>query len=204
MIRRPSCDLPRTAFVAALVAALAACASAPPLPESPAMPWAERRAALQEQAHFGLSGRVAVNSAGTGFNASLRWQQQGELSQVSLEGPLGVGGAQIEVADGHFDLRTSRGEHLEGDAARAALEQRLGFPLPLAELRYWVRGVPAPGAAADEVVDEARQRLTRLVQQGWEIAYGEYLEAEAGSLPRRVVAQRGDTRVRVVVDRWTP
>ena len=203
MIRRPLRNLPRTTCVAALVAVLAACASAPPLRE-PAMPWPERRAALQEQAHFGLSGRVAVNSAGTGFNASLRWQQQGELSQVSLDGPLGVGGAQIEVAEGHFDLRTSRGEHLEGDAARAALEQRLGFPLPLAELRYWVRGVPAPGAAADEVIDEARQRLTRLVQEGWEIAYGEYLEGEAGSLPRRVVAQRGDTRVRVVVDRWTP
>lgn len=203
MIRRSFRATARTACAAALVAVLAACVSAP-LRESPAVPWPERRAALQAQEHFGLTGRVAVNSAGAGFNASLRWQQRGELSQVSLDGPLGVGGARIEVGDEHFDLRTSRGEHYEGDAARVALEQRLGFPLPLAELRYWMRGVPAPGAAADEVLDEARQRLTRLVQQGWEIDYGEYLEVADGSLPRRVSAQRGDTRVRVVVDRWTP
>lgn len=203
MTRRLRRHFARTAFVAALGALLAACVSAP-VRDSSAVPWPERRAALQEQTEFGLTGRVAVNSAGAGFNASLRWQQQGGMSQVSLDGPLGVGGAQIEVADGHFDLRTSRGEHLEGDAARAALEERLGFPLPLAELRYWMRGVPAPGAAADEVIDEARQRLTRLVQQGWEIDYGEYLEGAGGSLPRRVIAQRGGTRVRVVVDRWTP
>lgn len=203
MIRRLYRDAARAAFVAALAAALAACVSAP-VHETPAVPWPERRAALQAESSFALHGRVAISTPGAGFNASLRWQQQGEVSQVSLDGPLGVGGAQIEVGHGNFALRTSRGEHLEGDAARVALEQRLGFPLPLAELRYWIRGVPAPGVAADEVLDEGRQRITRLVQQGWAIDYNEYLEGAAGSLPRRVSAQRGDTRVRVVVDRWAP
>lgn len=203
MTCRPYRHVARTAFVAVLAAVLVACVSVP-VHEAPAVPWPERRAALQAQSSFALHGRVAVSTPGAGFNASLRWEQQGEVSQVSLDGPLGVGGAQVQVGNGNFALNTSRGEHLEGDAARTVLEQRLGFPLPIAELRYWMRGVPAPGIAADEVLDDAQQRLTRLVQQGWEIDYGEYLAGVGGSLPRRISARRGDTRVRVVVDRWAP
>ena len=40
------------------------------------------------------------------------------------------------------------GQPLDGEAARAELERRLGAQLPLAELRYWMLGVPAPGASA--------------------------------------------------------
>ena len=110
----------------------------------------------------------------------------------------------MELHGDRLDLRTSRGEHLTGDAARAELERRIGFPLPLQALRYWVRGVPQPGVAADEVLDEAHQRLKRLVQDGWEIDYAAWLESAAGSLPRRLAVRRDDTRVRLVVDHWSP
>lgn len=190
--------------LAACAAALAAACVSVPVREAPPTPWPERRAALQADDSFALNGRVALTAPGTGVNASLRWRQEGEVSRVSLDGPLGVGGAEVEVRGDQLDLRTSRGEHLEGDAARAELERRIGFPLPLAALRYWVRGVPQPGAAADEVLDEAHQRLTRLVQDGWEIDYAAWLDSVGGSLPRRLSAQRGATRVRLVVDRWNP
>ncbi len=168
------------------------------------MPWPERRAALQADDTFALNGRVALSAPGAGVNASLRWQQEGDVSRLSLDGPLGVGGAEVELHGDRLDLRTSRGEHLTGDAARAELERRIGFPLPLQALRYWVRGVPQPGVAADEVLDEAHQRLKRLVQDGWEIDYAAWLESAAGSLPRRLAVRRDDTRVRLVVDHWSP
>lgn len=195
---------PRRIVALCVVAALTAgCVSAPVRETSP-MPWPERRAALQADDHFSLSGRVALSAPGTGVNASLRWQQEGQVSRVSLDGPLGVGGAEVELRGEQLELRTSRGERLSGEAARAELERRIGFPLPLEALRYWVRGVPQPGAAADEQLDEAHQRLTRLVQDGWEIDYASWLEDAGGSLPRRLTAQRDDTRVRLVVDRWNP
>jgi outer membrane lipoprotein LolB len=168
------------------------------------MPWPERRAALQADDHFSLNGRVALSVAGGGTNATLRWRQEGEVSRISLDGPLGVGGAEVEVHGGRLDLRTSRGEHLEGDAARAELERRVGFPLPLEALRYWVRGVPQPGTSAEETLDAGQQRLARLVQDGWEVDYAAWLEGDHGGLPRRLSAQRGGTRVRLVVDRWGP
>lgn len=194
----------RSGLLACAALMLAAGCASSPVREAVPIPWPERRAALQADDTFALSGRVALSAAGTGTNASLRWRQEGDLTQLTLDGPLGVGGAAIEVQGGSIDLRTSQGEHLTGDAARAELERRAGFPLPLEALRYWVRGVPRPGATAAESIDTARQRPTRLVQDGWEIDYAAWFDRAAGGLPRRLAARRGDTRVRLVVDRWMP
>ena len=194
----------RIPLATAAVAMLAAACVGTPRHAAVPLPWPERRAMLQADDDFTLSGRVALSAPGTGFNASLRWRQQGGTSLVSLDGPLGVGGAEVELRGDQLDLRTSRGEHLAGEAARVALEQRVGFPLPLEALRYWVRGVPQPGAPVDETLDVDHQRLAQLVQEGWSIAYESWAEGSGGGLPRRLTATRGDTRVRLVIDRWTP
>jgi outer membrane lipoprotein LolB len=165
------------------------------------LPWSEWRAARQAEDSFALAGRVAVAHCGQGFNAALRWEQDGARTVLALDGPLGVGGARVETDGATLTVATSRGEALEGDAARAELERRIGFALPLASLRYWVRGVPAPGVPATEQVDEATQRLLRLEQSGWVVDYGTPV---AGALPRRLVARRDATQVRVVIDRWDP
>ena len=71
-------------------------------------------------------------------------------SNLALDGPLGIGGLRVELDGQEIGIETSRGEKLDGDAARAELERRLGFALPLAELRWWLLGIPAPGEASLE------------------------------------------------------
>ena len=77
-------------------------------------------------------------------------------SNLALDGPLGIGGLRVELEGEDLEIATSRGEKLDGDAARAELERRLGFALPLAELRWWLLGIPAPGEAS--VDQDAGQR----------------------------------------------
>jgi outer membrane lipoprotein LolB len=187
--------------LALAVALLASCRTVPP--QAPVSePWPARRAQLQAQEHFELKGRVAVAAAGEGFNARLRWVQDGQQARLSLEGPLGAGGVQI-VADGaSFTVVNSRGERLDSEAARAELTSRLGFEPPLTSFRYWMLGVPDPAQPATEVLD-AEQQLTRLEQGGWQIEYTGYMPFMNQSLPSRVTLERAGVRVRLVVDSWT-
>src|SRR5215813_13839472 len=72
---------------ALMTLAMTACRTLPspaPAPASVASsaPWEERRAALQQRDRFNLSGRIAVAAANEGFSARLRWQQQGQRSQL--------------------------------------------------------------------------------------------------------------------------
>jgi len=172
-----------------------------PAPVSVAGSWETRRAALQGREHFQLKGRVAVAAGQEGFTASLHWVQDARKSQVSLEGPLGVGGVQV-TADGiGMSVVNSRGERLDSEAARAALRSRLGFDAPLASLRYWILGVPDPSATATEVLD-AERRLSGLEQNGWQIDYSDYRVVAGEWLPSRITLHSADVRVRLIVDHW--
>ena len=183
---------------------LASCRTLPPPPPVPAAlaPWDVRRPQLQAREHFELRGRVAVAASGEGFNASLHWTQDGARSQVSLGGPLGVGGAEIIASGDDLTMVTSRGEHLDSAAAHAALATHLGFDPPLASLRYWVLGVPDPAQPATEALDQTQQRLSALTQDGWRIDYQSYVSADGESLPARLTMQRDTVRVRLLVDNW--
>lgn len=183
-----------------LALVLAACRTVPvQLP--PAQPWPARKAALQAQTHFELLGRVAVAVGSQGFEARLRWVQDGPQAQLSLEGPLGVGGVQVTSDGPHVSIVTSKGEHLDDEAARQELVSRLGFEPPLTSLRYWMLGVPDPAAPATETLD-TRQQLSRLAQGGWQIDYTAYMPVNSQSLPARVTLQSANVRVRLIVDRW--
>jgi outer membrane lipoprotein LolB len=193
---------PRLGAALAIAALAAACRTTPPpLPPS-TVPWEVRRPQLQAHTHFELRGRVAVAAGAEGFNANLRWMQEGTRSQLTLEGPLGVGGAQVTASGDELSLVTARGEHVDNAEAHAALESRLGFDPPLSALRYWVLGVPDPAQPATEALDQTQQRLTGLTQGGWQVDYQSYVTAAGGALPSRLTLQREDVRVRLLVDNW--
>ncbi len=187
---------------AALLATLAACRTAPPPSFLVLPPWEVRRPQLQARQHFDLKGRVAVATGREGFNANLRWSQEGARSQLTLEGPLGAGAVQVSASDNELDIVTARGEHLDSAAAHAELAARLGFDPPLPSLRYWVLGVPDPDRPALEELDDRQQHLEHLTQAGWHIDYGLYVAVGAESLPARLTLKRDAVRVRLLVEDW--
>ena len=190
------------AGAAALLATLAACRTTPPPSFLVLPPWEVRRPQLQAREHFDLKGRVAVAAGREGFNASLRWSQQGERSQLTFEGPLGAGAVQVSASGKELDVVTARGEHLDSAAAHAELAARLGFDPPLPSLRYWVLGVPDPSHPATEELDKEQQHLEHLTQAGWHIDYGLYIAVEGESLPARLTLTRDAVRVRLLVEDW--
>jgi outer membrane lipoprotein LolB len=194
------------AALAIFVLILSACATAPVKTSGevpPAQSWDARRAEMQQQDDFELKGRLAVAAGKEGFNARLRWEQQGANSSLALDGPMGVGGVRISTNGSDLEVLSSRGQRLDSEAARAEIATRLGFEPPLASLRYWVLGVPNPAMPAEETLD-SQQRLERLLQDGWDIEYASYSAFDGKWLPVRMTLRRDDVRVRVFVDGWQP
>jgi outer membrane lipoprotein LolB len=131
----------------AIVWALAGCQTVPVSP-APSVAWSVRRPSLQDLSRFGLNGRVAVAVGNQGFNAGMRWTQAASVTHLALTGPLGAGGVEVTADGGDLSVVTSSGKRLGDADARAELEDKLGFEPPLTSLRYWILGVPDPGAPA--------------------------------------------------------
>lgn len=199
---------PGFAALAALALALGACASLPPRAPAgssaidSAADWPARRVALLALNDFALRGRVAVAAGGEGFSVTLRWTQHGAAGQMQLAGPLGTGGLQVQIDGAELRVTDAHGEQLSGAPARAELERRLGFELPLVQLAYWVRGVAEPGAAYSETLDAEGKRLASLQQAGWRIDYATYAPSPPGVLPSKLVLLREGVRIRLIVDGW--
>lgn len=195
---------PRTFLSAGLTGllalSLAACQTVQ-APPAPPMAWSVRRPELQSLERFHLSGRVAVAVEQRGFNANIRWAQNGSRTRMILSGPLGADAAQVTSDGTRLRVITPHGRHLGEAAAQDLLERQLGFEPPLRSLRYWILGVPDPGAPATVALDP-EQRLARLGQDGWSIEYQAYMPVGAAWLPRLVTVRRAGVRLRMVVDEW--
>lgn len=167
-------------------------------------PWSEQRLNLEKLDMYALSGRVAVAANGQGFSASLRYEQQPAASALSLDGPFGMGGLRVALEGEELGITTSRGEQLDGLAARAELERRLGFAMPLAELRWWLLGIPAPASPSTVSADPASGEISAFEQGGWQVSILARAPALGYALPQRLTAERAGARMKLVIDRWQP
>ena len=200
----------RCTFAAAgLALLLASCAGGPARPPAaPLDPLAARQATAAREAlsDWALSGRVAISNAGRGGNARIDWTQRGERYDIALSAPVTRQSWRLAG-----DAAGARLDGVEGGPRESADVENLllaatGWDIPVRAMVAWVRGVPAPTAGEGGVaLQSAADGLpARLVQDGWEIDYREWLPVEGArpALPRRIEARRGEARVRLLVDDW--
>lgn len=198
----------RRLLIAALIAALPGCALLrPAIPSQPASTtqsaaWQERVALLSPIDRFVLQGRVA--SGALGFKADLRWKQHPDgRFEMRVAGPFGARAAELAGDMQQVRVRTGDDATTVTTDPEAWLEQALGVRLPVRGLRWWALGLPDPDVHSEVLIDPASGRALRIVQNGWELDYAEYREADARDLPRRIEARNGDTRVLVLADTWS-
>ncbi len=149
---------------------------------------------------WGLQGRVAISTGKQSGNARIDWQQSPVPGsyEVTLSAPVTRQSWRLQVDQGRATLSGLDGGDRTGPDAGLLLREAVGWDIPIASLRFWMRGLPVEGDAAQYAFD-ARQQLIGLDQYGWHIQF-ERTGEEA--LPKRITASRGDSRVRLVIDQW--
>ncbi len=194
---------PRRLLLLLLVGLLAACATVAPSGggDVAQLAWARHRASLEAMENWDLQGRIAVHTAQQSWQARLVWRQRRERFEIDVLSVFGQRLAQLSGGPGGVELRLPHGERHRARDAAGLLQAQLGWSLPVAGLRHWVLGLPAPGAVARRTLD-GDGRLLAVVQQGWTIGYRRYRSTDGRDLPGQVTLQHDDLRLRLVVDRW--
>lgn len=159
-----------------------------------------REATLAADDAWSFSGRIAVSNAQDGGSGRIDWVQTGDTYRIELRAPVTRRSWRLSGEDGWAKLEGLDGGPFEGDSAEALLADHAGWTIPLADLAAWVRGARAAGASDAEFAPDGR--LARLRQAGWVIDYRAWSDDGMPQLPTKVFAQRGDERVRLLVDRW--
>lgn len=153
---------------------------------------------------FDRTGRFAllVEHRGAGQDAvqgGFAWQDTPSGQRLDLANPLGSTLARIDLEPGRAVLTRSNGAVEIAPDPDSLVEVVLGSPIPIAGLRYWLRGKLGP-AVAEHVEKDADGRLYRFAQQGWRVELSRY-DAEGPRLLRlRRTEPTRDISLRLVVD----
>lgn len=185
---------------AAVLLLAGGCATLPPAGD--VRDWPAERAALQALDRWSLDGRIAVAAGEDGFTGGFDWVQSGERADVELSGPMGGSALKIRVQGDQVDV-IAHGQGATREDSEALLARYFGphRSLPAAEMRYWLLGVPAPHAPAEETLG-ADERLAALTQAGWEVRFDRYQGVGRLALPARMEMSTPGLRLRVVVSDW--
>ena len=188
-----------------VVVVLTRCAGRGPVTTGvPATPWADRPAALAQRVHRDLPRPPRLKAAPPPPARPALWWQRQDGFELRLHGAFGRGALRLTENTAGARLERADEAPIEASSAAVLLADALPeTPLPLASLRYWVLGRPAPGAVDVQQLD-ADNRLALLRQDGWEIRYLEYQPVPPWVLPSKLQARQGEIELRLAIKRWTP
>lgn len=188
----------RPGALLALLALLGACARLPaPAPLTPADD--ARAAAFTD---WRIAARLAVQRDDKGFSGDLDWRQAGTAFELRLMAPLNGGTFALAGDSGAVSLTTPKGERYAARDAETLMQQHLGWSIPLAGTRWWVRGLAAPGSGTASEVRDSAGRLTDFAQDGWRISILDYVVQDGMSLPKRLFLSHDTLKVRLAVKQW--
>ncbi len=191
-------------LVLLLATALAATGLAGCAHNRPALDLSWSAADMAALTRFSVQGKVGFRHGETGGSAALTWQQDGDRYRMTAHGPLGQGATRISGNSALIRIEDNQGAH-ESDDPEALLAEAIGWPVSINSLAFWVRGLPAPGSEA-AIENDAAGRPLKIRQQNWEISLDRYRPDGSGAsrrtLPHRVIAIGGDSRVTLLIERW--
>ncbi len=154
------------------------------------------------QTHWHAEGKIAITTANGHTSATFNWQQFQEDYRLRLFGPFGVGTAWL-IKEGKqvwFEDQ-EHGKQL-ANSAEQLMRKHLGWHLPVAELRYWLLGSPAPRSAITASERNPQGQLIRLQQLGWHMEFSQYQQQGTLWLPGKLVASQGPVKVIIVTKSW--
>lgn len=166
---------------------------------APALTSSQQR--LYQLNSWHLDGRIGVQTPQDGWSANLSWDHEGRQDRLRVSGPFSQGMVSIVLQDDLIYINEGDGTVATSRDPDALLKARLGFAVPLASLRYWVLGLPAPGQDEQAAADE-HGGAKGFRQQGWVLAFEQFTQVRGLSLPQKMTIRGHEVKLKLIADEW--
>ena len=103
---------------------------------------------------------------------------------------------------GQVSLKTSKGQHYQGENADQLLEELLDLPIHISGMRYWLLGVPAPESSHQLLQVSTDGLAAQIEQQGWQLKYLAYSQQSGQRLPSQAEFSIDQVRLRAEISQW--
>ncbi|WP_323815909.1 lipoprotein insertase outer membrane protein LolB [Cellvibrio sp. NN19] len=166
----------------------------------------EHQRQVQAINNWQLNGKLGIRTQNDSGSASVKWVQNTANYQINLSGPLGQKSMIITGTPDKVRLEQTGEAAQEAKTAEALIKKTAGWTLPVAQLAYWVRGVPAPKLRITHLQQNDSGMIDQLTQGDWNIYYSNYRDHDFNGatlpLPGKITAEYQDVRLILVIRSW--
>ncbi len=189
----------RLPALALLVLVMAACAVREPRPEGAWLD--EREAWFASHPNWEVSGRLALSDGERGGQMAFDWRAEGEQHEVRLRTVASRHRWRLFFNERGAVLEGSDIGLLRGPDPDLLVAEAVGWPIPVSQLAYWLRGLEAPDGEQVRFADDGT--MAEIVAPPWTLEYQRYSHPSQGPLmPSRIQASSPPHQVRAVMRDW--
>jgi len=150
--------------------------------------------------NWSISGAMSVTQRGKGHIFSFNWIEKGDSYTIKLSATLNLASLVILGQPGKVTL--VKGDYMYHAATpEALLATQADTQLPISDLKYWVRSIPAPNQRYLAQYDRYGH-LIDLQQDGWHVTFSNFLTVGQVDVPQKIMMTSPDLTVRIVVKQW--
>lgn len=148
-----------------------------------------------------INGKIGIRSEKESGSAVLFWLQRQDYFDIRLSGPLGQGSTRLTGRQGAVSLEIANRGTFQAHSAEVLMQEQLGWSLPVENLLWWVRGLPAPQSKS-KVQLNSDSRLASLEQDDWHIEYLSYRMENGLAMPERIKLSGANLNITLVIKQW--
>ncbi|AWM81383.1 outer membrane lipoprotein LolB [Gammaproteobacteria bacterium ESL0073] len=170
--------------------------------DTPEQNWQQHQAKISTLDTWQVDGKVGIKAGKESGSATLAWLQQFNYYDIRLSGPMGRGATRIVGQKGNVSIEIAGQGKYSATTPEQLLQEQLGWNIPISNLVWWIKGLPAPETPYTYKLN-AENQLQELKQDDWTIQYQKYQDNNGYWLPERIIAEGQDIRVTIVLKQWT-
>lgn len=165
-------------------------------------PPSARQTQLTKIQTWNIDGAFSFKSQGKVNLANYSWQQRSPTDYlITLDSALHLYRVTVQGTAHQVKLVESEQHVMTARTPEALLEKRLHTRLPIQALRFWIRGLPAPGHYQADY--DRWGHLDQLQQAGWQVQFDHYARVGSVDLPQRLSIQGPGQQIKLVIKSWS-
>ena len=149
-----------------------------------------------------LNAKLGVRNGEDSGSITLNWQQSNSGYRIHIQGPLGKGKATINGNDDYIVLERPGQEPLYSNNANTLIQEVFGWDLPIADFRFWIRGIANPNRTVDANRFSDQGTLLSLQQSNWQLSFSRYEKIRQWLLPGRIRAEQEGAQLTLIIRQW--
>jgi len=165
--------------------------------------WPAQMSALNKLQHWKITGKLGLRTKKSIDSAIInRWEQNHSTYSINLSSVLfGLGATYIKGNQNYLMIQRGNDDPVFSSKPDQLIESQTGWPLPLRQIPFWIKGVNAPGSSVKRTFTD-KGLPASLEQDHWHITYSRFSILNGLPLPGKIIFQRDDFRLIFIIQKW--